>query len=380
MSESTEEDCEQDCEQEFTDEDAALCAQEAATALDQQDWEGAFAGLAPALLWDPTRQDWTALLDKALELAGSEALAYLQDCQEQPYAGYWAMSIYAMNREGHLAEALLELQNLTRNFPTSMFIEAWGLGWLTDEAIKSLDQDAILSTISVMVQEYPDNNSEIAKGYLNNALDVVNKLQSVNGISDRGIIVKGQLLSKSGRLEDAIELTESYAEKNTTFNSLTAAAMAHKRSGNIDAAVSWLRRAAAFDPKDETSLLDIGDMRAKQGEWQLAIEAYDEALVRKPDHDWAYPSSVYCRYRVSSKPELLEELRYMANASPDKCGMAGMLKQMLGGYNFEDRRMRAWELITLIEPDFEPEPRPHEHDHEHDEDDYDDDDDDGDDD
>jgi hypothetical protein len=51
----------------------------------------------------------------------------------------------------------------------------------------------------------------------------------------------------------------------------------------------------------------------------------------------------------------------MANAGPDECGAAAMLKQLVGGYNFEDRRIRAEMLMKLIEPDFVPTPRPHDH-------------------
>jgi hypothetical protein len=40
------------------------------------------------------------------------------------------------------------------------------------------------------------------------------------------------------------------------------------------------------------------------------------------------------------------------------------MKQMLGGYNFEDRRHRAEFLMREVEPDFAPAPRPHEHHHE----------------
>jgi hypothetical protein len=97
------------------------------------------------------------------------------------------------------------------------------------------------------------------------------------------------------------------------------------------------------------------------GEWEKSLAAYEAALKRVPGHDWAYPSAVYCRYRLTGDRALLEELRYMANAAPDECGMAGIMKQMFGGYNFEDRRHRAEFLMREVEPDFVPTPRPHEH-------------------
>jgi hypothetical protein len=68
---------------------------------------------------------------------------------------------------------------------------------------------------------------------------------------------------------------------------------------------------------------------------------------------------VYCRYRLTGDAKLLEELRYMANAGPDECRMASIMKQMTGGYNFEDRRVRAEALMKLVEPDFVPTHRHH---------------------
>ena len=46
----------------------------------------------------------------------------------------------------------------------------------------------------------------------------------------------------------------------------------------------------------------------------------------------------------------------MANAAPDESGIADALKQMFGGYTFEDRRLRATDLMRAVEPDFVPVP------------------------
>ena len=45
----------------------------------------------------------------------------------------------------------------------------------------------------------------------------------------------------------------------------------------------------------------------------------------------------------------------MALAMPCQCGMANQLKQMHGGYNYEDRRQRATWLMQRLEPDFDAE-------------------------
>jgi hypothetical protein len=115
---------------------------------------------------------------------------------------------------------------------------------------------------------------------------------------------------------------------------------------------------------DDAALLDIGDTLLGEERWAEAIATYEEVKQRtKPNHDWAMPSILYCRYRSTGESQLLEELRYMANAGPDECGMASILTQMFGGYSFEDRRQRAEWLMKLVEPDFAPTHRPHTHEH-----------------
>jgi len=195
---------------------------------------------------------------------------------------------------------------------------------------------------------------------LNRAIAALERVELLTGASDMGVVFKGQMLSKAGRFAEAIQMAERGAEANPTFRTATAAGMAYKRNGDIETAIKWFRRASDLDLKNETCLLDIGDIRADQEKWQLALDAYEEAMKRVPNHDWAYPSAVYCRYRLTGDPKLLEELRYMANAHPDECGMASIMKEMFGGYNFEDRRIRAEDLMKCVEPDFRPTPRPQE--------------------
>ncbi len=348
-------------------------ATEAAAAIDRGDWQAALTGLAAASLFDPFRKEWRASLDRALDLGGDEVKAFLQKSGHQPYLGFWGLKAYAAHRRGDLKTAFNELENLTRNFKNTFFTEAWGIDWLTEDAIRTVGGHQPFQLLASMVHDrYPEAERVSAWGraQLNRALEALDRVEAVSGPNDRSVLFRGQMLSKAGRFAEAIAMAEKAAEANPTFRSATAAGMAHKRNGDLEAAIRWFRRASDLDLKNETCLLDIGDIRADQEQWQLAIDAYEEAIQRVPNHDWAYPSAVYCRYRLTGDAKLLEELRHMANAGPDECGMAGLLKQMTGGYNFEDRRIRAESLMKRVEPDFVPVHRPHEHHHEeeHDED------------
>jgi tetratricopeptide (TPR) repeat protein len=347
-------------------------AREAAAALAQNDWQTALAGLAHAVQFDPFRKEWVGLLDRTLDAAGDgEAVKeFLKKSGKQPYLGFEGIKAFAANRRGDFGDALNGLENLTRNFPNTYFTEAWGLDWMTDDAIKAAGQNLAMRVLVSMVNNrYPEANqvSDWGRGQLNRAIAALERVEALTGASDMGVVFKGQMLSKAGRFAEAIKMAEREAEANPTFRTATAAGMAHKRNGDIEAAIVWFRRASDLDTKNETCLLDIGDIRADQGQWQPALDAYEEAMKRVPNHDWAYPSAVYCRHRLSGDAKLLEELRYMANAGPDECGMASIMKQMFGGYNFEDRRMRAESLMRRVEPDFTPTHRPHEHGHDEEE-------------
>jgi tetratricopeptide (TPR) repeat protein len=337
----------------------------ASEALERGDWKAALTSLAHAIQHDPFRAEWSALIDRAIDAGGDDAPAFLRKESHQPYLGFEGLKAYAAYRAGDFGTAFNELENLTRNFPDAVFAEAWGFGWLTEEALRGAGQAALRFLASSVHNRYPEaeQSNEWCRSQLARAIAALERIEAVLGATDQTVLFKGQMLSKSGRFKEAIEMAVKAAEANPTFRTATAAAMAHKRAGDVEGAVQWFWRASELDPKNETGLLDIGDTYAGMGEWEKSLAAYEAALKRVPNHDWAYPSAVYCRYRLTGESALLEELRHMANAAPDECGMAGMMKQMFGGYNFEDRRHRAEFLMREIEPDFVPTPRPHEHHH-----------------
>ncbi len=117
---------------------AATDATKAAKALDRDDWKAALKLLASAVQMDPFRAETIALLDRVLDEAGSKAEAFIKKGgPEETWAGFQGIKAYAAHRRGDFKTALSELKDLTQNFDTNFFPEAWGLDWLTEDAIRA---------------------------------------------------------------------------------------------------------------------------------------------------------------------------------------------------------------------------------------------------
>src|SRR5262249_53146753 len=154
--------------------------------------------------------------------------------REGDFLGFEGMKAYAANRRGDFKTAFNTLENLTRNFPHTIFAEAWGIGWLTDDAIRAAGQHLslqfLISTVSKRYRE-ADRVSDWGRTHPNRAIAALERVEAVTGPNDIGVVFKGQMLSRAGRFAEAIAMAEREAERNPNFRTATAAGMAHKRNG-----------------------------------------------------------------------------------------------------------------------------------------------------
>jgi tetratricopeptide (TPR) repeat protein len=59
-------------------------------------------------------------------------------------------------------------------------------------------------------------------------------------------------------------------------------AVVERRQGNADAAMADFRKAAALDPTDSSSIVEVGDLLAESGDLEGAEKAYTDALLLEP--------------------------------------------------------------------------------------------------
>lgn len=336
------------------EEDARL----AADAIEAGHARAAMRPLAGALWVDPTREEWLALLERALDTLGFEdVLASALDAE--PWVAIDGLRAYAAHHRGALDDALDHLMATARNGAAARYLELWAPEWLAiPGAIERLGAKPATDVLYAIAAGFPDppHVSAEAARVLGEALPLVDRVEAAHGPTDASAIVRGMMLARAGRVAEAIAVTEARARAVPTTMSLTAAGMAHRRAGDLDTAIAWLEKAAAHAPTYVPCLLDIGDWCVEEGRLGRALAAYEEALRRDPTQDWALPSREYCRYQLEADPAALAALRGMANGARCTCGGASALAALTGGYSYDDRQRRALALMRKIEPGFVPRP------------------------
>lgn len=334
------------------DEDLAFAEQ----CLEADDLERGLHAAAVVAAFDPFRPAAVELLGRFFDTAQHQINKYVGYDEFAPWRAAQAVEVFACGRSGEWFGVYDRLTNQCLNQPDWLFAEAWGLHWLTADVVRKLELKPLARFFCAFAQNrYPEAEHVSGRGreWLDRAAEKIGLIETVLGRDENLTLVKCQMLSKAGRSADAIREAEAEATRNPTFLTATAAAMAHKRAGDVDRAVSWFRRSADLDHANETAHLDIGDLLMAAGNYRAALEAYEEAARRVPDHDWAVPSAAFCRYMVSKSADHLEALRQMALGARCTCGCAGMFGSMFGGYNYEDRWRRAEALMQRIEPGFD---------------------------
>jgi tetratricopeptide (TPR) repeat protein len=161
-------------------------------------------------------------------------------------------------------------------------------------------------------------------------------------------ILRPMLLSKSGRYSEALALTDQRYRQSPNWETAVAVANAARRAGDLERAVAMFAKGAEHDPEDVTCFLEIGDIRLEQERWADALAAYEKALAKDAEHQWALPSAFYCRYRMGIAGEWLASLREVANQEGCTCGLEGCLTSVLGGYGSSQGIARAKYLLSKM--------------------------------
>ncbi|MGE3803604.1 MAG: tetratricopeptide repeat protein [Gemmataceae bacterium] len=209
----------------------------------------------------------------------------------------------------------------------------------------------IVREIFAQAQELPEPYSALSekeKQQANALLKRFEELAAKHKKLPHAGMVWPMLLSKNGRYEEALELTERQYQESPNWETAVAAANAARRSGDQETAAAMFAKGAEHDPDDLTCFLEIGDIRLEQDRYADALEAYEKALALDERHQWALPSAFYCRHRLGLKGKWLTSLREVANQEGCTCGLEGCLTNLLGGYGSSAGIARAEYLLGKL--------------------------------
>ena len=213
---------------------------------------------------------------------------------------------------------------------------------LTNTA-RNLFQEAmeIPEPFSVLTEEW--------QAYARGLLEQYEALAAEHGEVPFRDLLHPMLLSKNGRFEEALAVTDEAYRRDPNWNTAVAVANASRRAGDVERAAEMFARALEHDPDDLTCWLEVGDIRLEQGRFDESLAAFETVLARDASHEWALPSAFYCRHHLGIEGEWLASLRELANREGCTCGMQGCLTNLFGGYGSDDGIARAEYLLTKPE-------------------------------
>jgi tetratricopeptide (TPR) repeat protein len=162
-------------------------------------------------------------------------------------------------------------------------------------------------------------------------------------------LLRPMLLSKNGRYEEVLSVTEQRYQQAPSWETAVAVANAARRAGDRERAVAMFAKGAEHDPSDVTCFLEIGDIRLEQDRCADALAAYEKALAIEAAHQWALPSAFYCRHRLGIEGNWLASLCEVAHQEGCTCGLEGCLTTIFGGYGSQEGIARAEYLLRKAE-------------------------------
>ena len=128
--------------------------------------------------------------------------------------------------------------------------------------------------------------------------DLVERIRTQPSSALQASFLRSSLLRRLGRTSEAIDEARRAFTDTPSWISATALAASYRDHGEPDLAMEYYRHAAALDRSDESVWVDMGDVLCSQGRWREAVQAYEEALARKPGHVPARVGATYARFRA----------------------------------------------------------------------------------
>ena len=134
-------------------------------------------------------------------------------------------------------------------------------------------------------------------------------------------------LRKAGCFREAVERAKINHRDAPGWFSATAIGLVLREMGKTAAAEKAFRQAIKYEPKDMSSRLEIADMYFNAENWREAKKVYGEIPQSASQFDWAYPSILYCDWKLKPEQPYPENLLQMISGDEPNYRASQFVKQ-----------------------------------------------------
>jgi tetratricopeptide (TPR) repeat protein len=282
-----------------------------------------FLHLAELLAFDPTREEWLGLVEEYINRAKPKPMSLLKDPEDgKSYFATEAMRSWLLAKESRTNEAIDLLNQVAAAKRDVPYLETWGVRWLRDMPLNSIDDMVLLQLFAIVLNRHPEYKYATSKtARLIRPVAQLGLGAKHLHHEDKALMTLAGICRKAGMFEEGLALIHDRGSKPNWYTAV-AQGLLLREKGALDDAESCFQSACELDSNDMTAMLEAGDMFFDAEDWARALAWYERALIHDAHHEWAQPSAIYCRWLDSGDfNDLPQELIDMASQGNSRADM-----------------------------------------------------------
>lgn len=297
-------------------------------AFNRGDARHAIQHLAWTLSVEPQNPEALALLDQVIKSSSTpfDLVAWENPPTPYPIA---AVRAYIHSRQNELDEALAVMTQIYKAVPGLPFLP-WVVDWAKRrEQLSKVKPDTITFLLSSLNAKISPQLEPTTIQFLEALLPEFSYYQKNQPPNSNLTFMLSISHRKLGKVDEALSLAQLAYQATPGYFSATVLGGAYREKGMVAEAVAAFRQALSFQPEDIAIRLDIGDTLCGNGQIEEGLLAYQEVLEREPEHQWAYPSSLYYLGILEPEGSWKAQLEEFAKKHPANERAANLVRQQL---------------------------------------------------
>jgi tetratricopeptide (TPR) repeat protein len=284
-------------------------AYDAQTAFEQGDVVTASQLIGKALVTDPHRKEWLALLSQIVD-AVVDPLDLVPLKPSGMTVGEIAVRAYTLFKRQRYHEAIDLLLQAAVAAPHSPLLD-WGLAWLKKpETATELNCHKLAGRFKTILDELPRIRATPSGGaaLLVRLGPLLRRIRETQVCDATFLIQASVLLRKVPELPEAYETAREAHELDPSYATCVALAGVFRDREDWDRAARWYQDALNYRDDDIPARLDLGDMLWNAGRLDEVEHWYRAAIKVDPENAWATPSLYAVRYERTGDEQYKDRL------------------------------------------------------------------------